>query len=1035
MNVEDVRAIIFNRFGEVDQLREAVFKASTRRDSNPFSLWIFDCTQSITLSGFDLEAYQDELLRNEFYRVTGSLQWNLYCCFLCDEDRLSGLETNGAVTAIERDTTYARKFVRTPAMLQHDFESLSAIAKPSPSEHPQDIAAFWQRQLADNGLSVIYSGLSYSETVRRIKSGESVDEMESEVKTFQAQPEVRIDTIDAIDLDCFRQRPRQRQFEFAECNLIYGVNGAGKTSLLEGIEAWICGKHRRNKDIPVTSNCLKIKLNGSSEWQPGPLTNASLYRHRDHIWYGNYQARNNDLYSNFARFSFFDADAAARLEITDDDREIKRSLSDLVLGESATKIDERMGKILQILQTEEQESSRTIQNAHETKKAAQDANSSLQVPSETRRLAYEKLTEQLQSAGWRPELPQDTADGCLAVLAALNWLKARLDFLIADLFWLERPTISIVEKEQQNLAECNAGIQAIRQDILVLKKQQEEFAQKADVFGKRGELLQRCLEYNQIGATGLLDNARELERLKQQKKSLTTAASVLANIDITPFEGVAETGGDMVSRVRRDLDKYSKNAVTVRRMVASLESVHGRVETLLAEIRTRTKELLSAAPKTAACPVCGATYEEGELQKRLQHQEKHIATSELQQAHSELSTLQNQQERLNRLLQDLDALFSIGRDAMGFTSPAAEPISKLLSSIVFIERGIVQCDIDISRLDNDCGQMQAKGFNVDELQYLTGQLSRLSQDLTLRDETQLLQQLEKMTSEQKAATAQIDACAKALAEADEKTQALLGQYAVLGEATADTVTTRMAKLSGAKDCLEEIAQSLDIDASLPLTKVTVDIDALRQAVEGFIRLKQQEETVVHVIDENDKKIAALTDILERERPVLERLRKAINVLVNLQSEHSEEKYLEGFFFKNLQQISDLFCAMHAPRDFCNVVWEPNHSMAIRAVRKSTNAVCSVTELSSGQRNALALAIFLTMNSKIMQAPSLILLDDPVAHVDDLNIISFLDCLRELLSGYRRQVFFATASAKTAHLFKRKFDFLGDKRFRSFQLAP
>lgn len=242
-------------------------------------------------------------------------------------------------------------------------------------------------------------------------------------------------------------------------------------------------------------------------------------------------------------------------------------------------------------------------------------------------------------------------------------------------------------------------------------------------------------------------------------------------------------------------------------------------------------------------------------------------------------------------------------------------------------------------------------------------------------------------------------------------------------------------MSGVIERLGEITEALAINDSRPFTDVAVEFDSLRQAAEGFIRLKQQEESVVQVIIENKKKIAVSKSTLEREGPGCERLRLAIAALEDLKSEHSAENYLESFFSENLRQISDLFCAMHAPHDFCDIVWQPDNPMAIRAVRKFTNAACSVAELSSGQRNALALAIFLTMNSKITQAPSLIMLDDPVAHVDDLNIVSFLDCLRELLSGHSRQLFFATASAKTAHLFTRKFDYLGEEAFRSYRLTP
>jgi ABC-type lipopolysaccharide export system ATPase subunit len=372
---------------------------------------------------------------------------------------------------------------------------------------------------------------------------------------------------------------------------------------------------------------------------------------------------------------------------------------------------------------------------------------------------------------------------------------------------------------------------------------------------------------------------------------------------------------------------------------------------------------------------------------------------------------------------------------MGLSAPAAEPVSKLVASIMFLERSIAQCDIDISRLEHDRDQLKAKGFNVEELQYLNGEFSRLSPGSSMGDEAQLRKLIEEIASKQKASAQQTADCENSLADAEQKIQAVLIQYAADGGATVETVTGRMAKILGAVDRLGEIGQILDIDVGRSLTDIAVDLDSLRQSVEGFVRLKQQEESVVQVIAENEKKIVVSNDTLERERPVCDRLRAAIAVLEELRSEHSAEKYFEGFFSDNLRQISDLFCTMHAPREFCEVVWQSDEPMAIRAVRKATNAACSVAELSSGQRNALALAIFLTMNRKITQAPSLILLDDPVAHVDDLNVISFLDCLRELLSGCNRQVFFATANTKTAYLFTRKFDYLGDEAFRSFHLTP
>ena len=91
----------------------------------------------------------------------------------------------------------------------------------------------------------------------------------------------------------------------------------------------------------------------------------------------------------------------------------------------------------------------------------------------------------------------------------------------------------------------------------------------------------------------------------------------------------------------------------------------------------------------------------------------------------------------------------------------------------------------------------------------------------------------------------------------------------------------------------------------------------------------------------------------------------------------------------------------------------------------------LNKISTGQRSALALSIFLALNKKLKHGPNLILFDDPVTYTDDLNILSFLDYLREIILHEKRQVVFATANQKLAGLFEKKFAFLGDTEFKKF----
>ena len=61
------------------------------------------------------------------------------------------------------------------------------------------------------------------------------------------------------------------------------------------------------------------------------------------------------------------------------------------------------------------------------------------------------------------------------------------------------------------------------------------------------------------------------------------------------------------------------------------------------------------------------------------------------------------------------------------------------------------------------------------------------------------------------------------------------------------------------------------------------------------------------------------------------------------------------------------------------------------------------------------------------------IDDHVAQVDDFNVLSFLDYMREIAASGDRQIFFATASKKLANIFEMKFKHLGDEKFKRFDL--
>ena len=129
------------------------------------------------------------------------------------------------------------------------------------------------------------------------------------------------------------------------------------------------------------------------------------------------------------------------------------------------------------------------------------------------------------------------------------------------------------------------------------------------------------------------------------------------------------------------------------------------------------------------------------------------------------------------------------------------------------------------------------------------------------------------------------------------------------------------------------------------------------------------------------------------------------------------------------QINDAFGRIHSPSEY-EYAGGNEHLLQTRDGHTSR----TLEEVSTGQRAAFALSIFLALNLTAKSAPQLMLIDDPIAHIDDLNALSFLDYLRDLAVHSRRQILFATADSRIAALFEKKFAFLGTAAFQKIELT-
>jgi len=89
-------------------------------------------------------------------------------------------------------------------------------------------------------------------------------------------------------------------------------------------------------------------------------------------------------------------------------------------------------------------------------------------------------------------------------------------------------------------------------------------------------------------------------------------------------------------------------------------------------------------------------------------------------------------------------------------------------------------------------------------------------------------------------------------------------------------------------------------------------------------------------------------------------------------------------------------------------------------------------MSTGQRMALAFSIMITLHKNAPNAPKFLMLDEPVANLDDMHVLNLIDLLRELAIG-GTQIIITTADSQMAKYLRRKFSFL-QREYTHFELV-
>ena len=1014
MDIGQIVTKLEGKYPGLERVGDAVFRGVDLYHERPFAIRYFDLSDSLLSAADDLHKYQDGLLGSSYFDAESKadLRWNHYLYFVT-----AALgEDNAFVRAkatVEADREYARKLVVTEAELDRVLEEPHFGAE-SPEGLPVDVLSVWADMLDRKDLGfIVDESRQVPEVVRHIANGDRVPLVRPPA-TPELDPEeeaVVRDRLANIEIRGFRSYPVQRSFEFGAVNLILGVNGVGKTSLLEAIEYLFCGKTKREGSIAAGTSVSGLFAESELTLVTRSTTPARRLRARHLVWYGKTELRTSKLQDSFSNFNFLDTDAAVRLSVETSRERIMDDLAQLLVGAEASKALDRFRRVAGRLAGRSREIEKDIGTKEMRRTEAAERLQSLRDQPQESDSLFGELQVSVRNVEWR-QVPSDKLH--------TDRLRASLQSALVSVATLGEEADSI----PGDLAELDAGINRLvdaEAEIDGLSK--KEVARSRDGARARHAVARVTARLEAIEAlaaivgAGLneLDGRRQsLERELSERTSLLEEAEAAVGRAPSHRHVRSRRLSEAVVEWAELVELADAQVDAVKAELAEFEAKQNQLSSLRQRLRSSAQEIMSATGDTTHCPLCRARYSAGELERRTAEVAQGVMADESDRLRAELQAAEASR---NGRLSERSALQALAR----FVEPEAE--TSIESAIRMVSEVRNQVGAMVSELDGvrDALRLQAeKGWTVERMVELAMMADLPESEISVEgvENARAL-----MHDEQSRLFETVKALEADAHEAEAKAAEIGASYGLTDPTITElarVVSERRTVAEGRRRAIADLSEQLNTGSVSSALELTV---RLREAQDLAVRLHTalaQERQASEAIERESKLISDAGDEIDGLHVQLKRVETAESVLEDLMSRQSERDLVETVLRENAVNIASTFEKIHAPNEF-NV--EVNGGLTI--ARRGGGSV-ELNEMSSGQRAAYALSLFLAMNERLRSGPRLLILDDPVAHVDDINTLSLLDHLRDIALTGERQIFFATADAKIGALFGRKFRFLGDQ---------
>ncbi|WP_225202621.1 hypothetical protein [Herbaspirillum sp. alder98] len=1036
MDFQVAREKIGVKFQGVTDVSEGIYRGVRKRNQLEFAAYVFDVTNSLPHTEGELSKYLDRVVGHSYFdeRNASDLRWNNYLYFVVNGDVKNSDGFNIKKRAIEANRSYARKFIISEEDFDEVLAELDSVATSTRQIQVGNVLETWTEKLDLLGLSeVISTDRPISEIVKTVSGGQTRTTSRSKRDTGLLTASALVSShLSALNLQKFGRNLASVDFDdLGRVNLLFGANGVGKTSFMEGLEFLFCGQNRRSKlaqDITV-----EARLKSGEVVVTSSVQDSNDFRTRQRRWYGtNDKGNENFLKNQFARFNFLNTDAAAELSLLSgiQRRGIKsdaESLADLLSGHEVTEVWKRINQVNRDIIEELRVQKLTAETIRANLKVVEEQISSATDAPVESDAAFSILEEELNKLGWKKspksidDLKEGDVDDLVRVAGNLG--------IIRQLEWMQSSvTQTAIRDEYERLTPISKVIDELLDD------------ERANYEMAKLLVVEYAGAHNRVQEIDKID-LKSADELVNLRNSLAENEKAFAE-DSLAFSRLPR--GDL-----KTLSISTFNSLSIKQAIAeveeqcnhhqlSLAEFQGSLDTL-SKTKSRLQQEISRLFEAASfvlehqhsddqCPLCRTNFAYGELAERMRLDVTFFGEEDLrataQKVEAERESFNNAVERLE-LLNSLRS-FCLAREVDTSKVTVTQTVEEANRLSVKRTKLLAE-NFDINTVLASLGEL---GVTVERLTELClpidGRILDESQQLDLRAARLRAQKMSEDIEKELSELDEISALKRKQIQKHFESAGLTTNSPANGLAgnLKERITLLILAMASIEEVFSEIAISQDSDLKMTLATISSAVLSAKNTISLFERDKKYMDAISDLLRDRSNHEASLDGVEQ----AIQRLKIARDGLEPIIARDSLENSTAAVIKATHKVAGTVFNRIHIPAEY-----RIADDAAAPLVRRDDNKPVTLNEISTGQRAAYALSMFLAMNAMVTNGPKVIMLDDPISQVDDLNALSFLDYLRNLVLSSDRQIFFATADAKIAGLFMHKFAFLGDE-FKLLELG-